>query len=74
MQRDLHQRADRDIAAFLVVLGIMALMCRVTNAMFYAGQPIARQCVSLGAFLVLGAADFGWLCWRLGEYERIRDR
>jgi len=63
-------RAVLDIAAFLVVLGIIALIGRVANAMYYAG--LTGAWVPALIATVLSTGSFAWLCWRLSEYERIR--
>jgi hypothetical protein len=72
MRRSIYQRADRDIAAFLVVLGITALMAQVANTMMYEGVP--RSWVPGWISVALVIADGAWISWRLREYERLRGR
>lgn len=68
-----RSRADRealDLYAFLVVLGITALIARVANAMYYAGLPGAWVPGLIMCVLSCGSA--AWLCWKLSGYGRNR--
>lgn len=71
MRRSTSQQEERDVAAFLVVLGITALIANVANTMMYQGVP--RSWVPGWISVALSLADIAWLNWRLREHER-RDR